>query len=79
MAAEKPNRAAVAMDLEDAAASILSLVTDDQGFPKLHDEAVAVAQVQATLALGQRVADLTDVLEAGLQNLGHAVGVASGT
>lgn len=58
-----PNRAHVAMDLEDAAGRILDALTDEGGCPRLEEQAVGIAQALAILSVGQRIAHLTDALD----------------
>lgn len=66
-----PTRAEIAGDFQDAAIEMLAPVVPAIVSGRSHGtslgptEAIAVAQVQATLALTQRVADLTDRLDAG--------------
>jgi hypothetical protein len=58
-----------ATSLEDAVARILQAFTDDQGAPRsqlIPAEAIAIADVMATLALGQRVAAAAVRLERAL-------------
>lgn len=73
--AEKPNRELVAMALEDDAARSLETLLDAPGSFDNDADPIAIAHVQATLALGQRVADLTDRLGEYLGDDSHLDGI----